>query len=183
MRRPLLAAFVAATTLALLACQRTGSSDAARPAATNAAPKLHLDHAQPRLPTLKLWLGAKELEAEIARRTQEIATGMMFRTNVAETEGMLFVFGRPHRPAFYMRNTRVPLTAAYLAPDGTILELHDLKPLDETPVPAASDNVMFVLEVAQGWFHRHGVSTGAVVRTSQGALLEIDWATLRPRVR
>ncbi len=163
-------------------CRRAGSS--AGPAETAREPRpLHLDHAQPRLPTLKLWLGGQEITAEVARRTVEVATGMMFRTNLAENEGMLFVFVRPFRAAFYMRNTTVPLTAAYLAPDGTILELHDLEPLNETPVTAATENVQFVLEMPRGWFARHGVQTGAVVRTPYGGFPEVDWLTLGPRAR
>lgn len=162
-------------------CRRADSSGATREASEPRS--YHLDHAQPRLPTLKLWLGGQEITAEVARRTPEIATGMMFRTNLAEMEGMLFVFARPYRAAFYMRNTTVPLTAAYLAPDGTILELHDLEPLNETPVTAATDNVQFVLEMPRGWFARHGVSTGAVIRTPYGGFAEVDWITLGPRVR
>lgn len=176
--------FVALGLVALLAaaggCHRAGHS--ADTAGTAREPRpLHLAHAQPRLPTLKLWLGGQEITAEVARRTVEIATGMMFRTNLAEHEGMLFVFARPYRAAFYMRNTTVPLTAAYLAPDGTILELHDLEPLNETPVTAATDLVQFVLEMPRGWFARHDVQTGAVVRTPYGGFPEVDWLTLGPR--
>jgi uncharacterized membrane protein (UPF0127 family) len=82
-----------------------------------------------------------------------------------------------------MRNTTVPLTAAYLAPDGTILELHDLEPLNEKPVTAATDLVQFVLEMPRGWFARHGVQTGAVVRTPYGGFAEVDWLTLGPRAQ
>lgn len=178
--------FVALGLAALLAtaggCQRAGHSPPVAEAAPEPRP-LHLDHAQPRLPTLKLWLGGQEVTAEVARRMVEISTGMMFRTNLAEGEGMLFVFARPHRAAFYMRNTFVPLTAAYIAPDGTILELHDLEPLNETPVTAATDQVQFVLEMPRGWFARHGVQTGAVVRTPYGGFAEVDWLTLGPRAR
>ncbi len=167
--------------LGLSGCQRPATTATSRPAATNDTPQLYLSHAQPKLPTLKLWLGTEEITAEVARRTAEIATGMMYRTNVAETEGMLFVFPRPYQTSFYMRNTTLPLSAAYIAPDGTILELHEFKPLDETPVEAASDNVQFVLEMAQGWFQRHHIATGSVIRTPYGALLDVNWNTLGPR--
>lgn len=143
----------------------------------------HLSRALPRLATVKLWLGSQELTAEVARTEVEIRTGMMFRTNIVDGEGMLFVFGRPMRAAFYMRNTTVPLSCAYIDPEGTILEIHDLKPLDETPVEARSDNVQFVLEVPQGWFDRNQIRPGAVVRTQYGALTELNWATLRPAKR
>ena len=181
MKRLFSTVLLVAGALALIGCQRQADSAANKPAATNDAPQIYLSHAQPKLPTLKLWLGSEEITAEVARRTVEVATGMMYRTNVAETEGMLFVFPRPYQATFYMRNTTLTLTAAYIAPDGTILELHDLKPLDETPVAAASDNVQFVLEMAQGWFQRHNVATGSVIRTPYGALLDVNWNTLGPR--
>ena len=129
-------------------------------------------NAQPKLQTLKLYVGAETVNAELAMTQLQIATGMMFRKNMAENEGMLFTFARPHRTSFYMKNTTVPLTAAYIDSEGVILELHDLKPLDETPVEAGSDKVQYVLEMKQGWFKRHNVSTGAVLTTERGRLKE-----------
>jgi uncharacterized protein len=100
----------------------------------------------------------------------ERQTGMMWRTNMAEGEAMLFPFPAPHRASFYMRNTYVPLSAAYIDPQGYIQEIHDFKPLNETPVSASTENIQYVLEVKQGWFQRHGISTGALVRTPYGDL-------------
>ena len=139
---------------------------------TNEQP-FHLPHAQSNLPVAKLWVGAEELKTEICLTPQQLATGMMFRTNMAEDAAMLFPFSAPHRAAFYMKNTTVPLSAAYIDPEGVILEIHDLKPLDETTVQADSDRVQFVLEVSHGWFARHQISTGAVVRTPQGSLRQM----------
>jgi hypothetical protein len=121
---------------------------------------------------MKLWLGREEIAAELAIKPVEVATGMMFRKEMGEHEGMLFVFARPHRAAFYMKNTYVPLSAAYINGEGTILEIHDLEPLDESSVEAATDQVQYVLEMKQGWFARHNVSTGAVIRTEFGKLGE-----------
>jgi uncharacterized membrane protein (UPF0127 family) len=132
----------------------------------------HLLQAQPKLPTLKVWLGSEELITEIALEPVQIATGMMFRTNMPENTAMLFVFPGPGPRSFYMRNCVVPLSAAYIEPDGTIAEIVDLHPGDEVGVPSRSSNVQFVLEVPQGWFSRHNVTTGAVVRTEHGSLRE-----------
>jgi uncharacterized protein len=132
----------------------------------------HLTHAQPKLQTLKVWLGSEEMIAELALKPVEIATGMMFRTNMAENEAMLFVFNGPGPKNFYMRNCTVPLSAAYIQPDGTIAEIVDLQPGDETGVQSKTSNLQFVLEVPQGWFKRHNVNTGVVVRTERGSLLE-----------
>jgi uncharacterized protein len=123
---------------------------------------------QPRLPTLKLWVGTNEVTAELAATDRQIAIGMMRRTSMAEMDGMLFLFARPGQRAFYMRNTLVPLSCAYIDPEGTILEIYDMKPLDETPIPSKSDQVQYVLEMNQGWFERHGVKPGVAVSTERG---------------
>lgn len=133
---------------------------------------LHLTNAQPRLQTMKLFVGPEELITEIALKQHEVATGMMFRTNMLENEGMLFVFSQPHRTAFYMKNTIVPLSAAYIDPEGVIQEIHDLHPREQKPVEASSDNIQYVLEVPQGWFKRHNITTGAVIRSQFGTLRE-----------
>jgi uncharacterized membrane protein (UPF0127 family) len=132
----------------------------------------HLLHAQPRLPTIKVWVGDQELTTEIASRPTEIATGMMFRTNMLENEAMIFVFRDTQPRSFYMRKCIVPLSGAYMSPVGEILQIIDMKPHDETGIPSDSGNVQFVLEVPQGWFARHNVSTGAVVRTERGTLMQ-----------
>jgi hypothetical protein len=132
----------------------------------------HLLHAQPKLPTVKVWLGTEELITEIACEPVQIATGMMYRTNMPENTAMLFVFSAPGPKNFYMRNCVVPLSAAYIEPDGTIAEIVDLRPGDEVGVQSRSSNLQYVLEVPQGWFTRHNVSTGAVVRTERGSLQE-----------
>lgn len=124
---------------------------------------------QPKLLTLKLWVGTNEISAEIAATVPQIRTGMMWRTNMAEMEGMLFVMpGGPQQVAFYMRNTVLPLTCAYIDGEGTILEIYDMKPLDETPLPSRSDQVQYVLEMNQGWFERHGIKAGVALSTERG---------------
>ncbi len=136
----------------------------------------HLTHAQPKLPTVTLrigmLLGGTPLTAEVASQLVQIATGMMYRTNLAENEGMLFVFPNAAPRSFYMRNCTVPLSAAYIEPDGTIAEIVDLQPGNETPVASKSANIQFVLEVPQGWFQRHNLKPGEVVRTERGSLQE-----------
>lgn len=144
----------------------------------SASPRLvfgeaYLNQTQPKLRTIVLWLGAKELLAEVAISPTEIATGMMYRTQMAENEAMLFVFSQPRRATFYMRNTFLPLSCAYMDSDGKILEMHDMKPEDETPIVASSDQVQYVLEVNQGWFERHNVSKGTIIISQKGSLGKI----------
>jgi uncharacterized membrane protein (UPF0127 family) len=71
-----------------------------------------------------------------------------------------------------MRNTLIPLSCAYIDTEGQILEIHDLKPRDETPVEAASANVRYVLETKQGWFDRNKIGVGTLVRAEAGSLTE-----------
>lgn len=149
----------------------TPSNSTAAPTPT-LNPLGYLNVAQSKLATLRVFLGPKEISAELAIRPVEIQTGMMHRTEMAENEGMLFVFGGPHRAAFYMRNTKIPLTGAYIDPDGVILELRDMKPLDETPLEAVTDRIQYVLEMKQGWFARNGIGLGTVLTTERGTLRE-----------
>ena len=158
-------------------CDKTPATDpgtsASQPVTNHSLP--YLDHAQPRLPTLKLWIGAQEMVTEIARQQVEVNTGMMHRKQMGENEGMLFVMPYPHRASFYMRNTLVPLSAAYIDPKGTIVEIHDLKPLDETPVEAQSDRIQYVLETPQGWFKKNNIGPGTLIRTEKGSFEQTFW--------
>jgi uncharacterized membrane protein (UPF0127 family) len=164
-------------------CQKSGMNAAVPAARTNALASTnavaagdsnqpYLNHAQPKLRTVRLWIGAKELTSEVAMTVREVSTGMMFRQEIGDSEGMLFVFGRPHRAAFYMRNTVVPLSAAYIDPKGAILEIHELKPLEEAPVTAGSDQVQYVLETKLGWFEKNGITPGTIIRTEAGSLAD-----------
>jgi uncharacterized membrane protein (UPF0127 family) len=163
----------------LMGCGKPAATPPAGTAVAGATPAIdpvyrHLTHAQPKLPTIKVWLGSEEMIAEIARTDLQIQTGMMYRTNMAENEAMIFVFA-PERigpKEFYMRNCIVALSAAYITPDGTIAEIVDLQPGNEIPVKSKSSNLQFVLEVPQGWFTRHNVRTGMVIRTERGSLQE-----------
>ena len=126
--------------------------------------------AQPKLATIKLWIGPEEMSTEMAVTDLQKETGMMFRTNTAENEGMIFVFPMPQRADFWMMNTILPLSAAYIDPDGQIVEIHDLQPHDTNSVQAATANIQYVLETRQGWFKRHNIKEGTVIATERGTL-------------
>jgi len=138
----------------------------------NAEQVLHLDHAQPKLRTTKLYLADKTIVAEIAQSITQIATGMMFRESMGENDGMLFVFSYPHQTSFYMKNTKVPLSCAYIDRDGKILEIYDMEPLSLDPIPSESDQIQFVLEMNQGWFEKNGIKVGTRIVSERGTLLE-----------
>lgn len=145
------------------------ATSATVPVATNYSLSIPTN-AQPKLQTIKLWVGPEELVTELALTGIQQQTGMMFRTNMAENEAMLFVFGYPHQASFWMMNTYVPLSAAYIDPEGVILEIHKLEPLNTNSVEAATDQVQYVLETRQGWFDRHNIRTGMVIRSEFGPL-------------
>ena len=136
--------------------------------------------AQPKLQTIKLWLGSEELIVEQAIAAKEIETGMMFREKMEENEGMIFVFAQPHRASFWMRNTLLPLSCAYIDSKGVVREIRDMKPLDESPIEASFSDVQYVLEVNQGWFARHNVSIGMAARTEVGTLKKTYFRASRP---
>lgn len=127
-------------------------------------------HAQSKLPTMPIYLGKQTLDAELALTEKEQITGMMFRTNIQETDSMLFVLSSPQRASFWMKNCPESLSAAYIGPDGFIEEIHHLEENDTTPVVASNNNIQFVLETRDGWFQRHDIGVGASVTTAKGSL-------------
>ena len=126
--------------------------------------------AQPRLKTIKLYLGSAELTVEIADENHERQAGMMHRTTMPENEGMLFVFPYPHQSGFWMKNTIVPLSIAYIDPASRVIEIHDMQPGNTKPVESRSASVQYALEVNQGWFAKNGIKPGAVLATDHGSL-------------
>jgi uncharacterized membrane protein (UPF0127 family) len=119
-----------------------------------------------------LFLGPRELNAELALTTAAIQKGMMWRTNIAETNAMLFVFGRPHQTSFWMKNVPIDIDVAYIDTEGLIVEIHQLERLNTNPVLAKRDDILYALETAVGWFKRNGIGPGVAVRTEHGSLRE-----------
>jgi uncharacterized membrane protein (UPF0127 family) len=158
---------VALASILIVGCKK--GPNASTPLTIETAPALPTK-AQPKLPTVKLWIGAEEMTAEMALNGIQQQTGMMFRTNIAENEGMIFVFPYPHRASFWMKNTPLPLSAAYISPEGVILEIHQLEPHNTNAVKAVSENIQYVLETSQGWFERHNIRTNTLVRTEKASL-------------
>ncbi len=122
---------------------------------------------------LKLYLGAETLDAELALSIKEISTGLMYRKEMDENRGMLFVYPYVSDVAFYMKNTYIPLSVAYIDPEGVIQEIYDMEPLNEESVPSKSDNIRYILEVNQGWFARHGIEPGTLISSEKGDLPDL----------
>ncbi len=115
---------------------------------------------QPRLPTVDLRAGMHTIKAELAVTPEQQMTGMMFRKEMNGNEGMLFVADEKSARCFWMRNTLIPLTIAFISDDGTIVNLADMQPLDERS-HCAKAPVRFALEMRQGWFDKRGIKAGA----------------------
>jgi hypothetical protein len=114
---------------------------------------------QPRLPTVDLRAGMHVIKAELAVTPEQQATGMMFRKEMNGNEGMLFVNEVKSPRCFWMRNTLVPLSIAFIDDDGTIVNLADMQPRDERS-HCSKQPVRFALEMPQGWFGKRGIKPG-----------------------
>lgn len=132
--------------------------------ATAAPPARAQDRAQPRLPTAELRAGMHRIVAELAVTPNQQAMGLMFRRDMGPNEGMLFVYDSPRTMCFWMRNTPLPLTIAFIADDGRVLELADMQPFDDTTRHCSSAEVRFALEMHQGWFAQRGIAPGFRLR-------------------
>jgi uncharacterized membrane protein (UPF0127 family) len=100
-----------------------------------------------------------EVRVEIADEEAEQQRGLMERTALAEDAGMLFVFPGERPRSFWMRNTLIPLSIAYIDGDGGIVDIQDMEPLDESPHPSIAP-AQYALEVNQGFFEERGVQVG-----------------------
>ncbi|MDX6766551.1 MAG: DUF192 domain-containing protein [Candidatus Methylacidiphilales bacterium] len=116
------------------------------------------------LRTIDLTIVDQTLKTELALTPPEQEHGLMDRDSLPGDHAMLFVFDRPRRASFWMRNTRIPLSIAYLDARGAIVEIYDMQPFDETPIPSLSAEICYALEVNQGWFRRHRITPGDIVK-------------------
>ena len=115
---------------------------------------------QTNLPRIKLQAGMFQIDTQVAQTPDQRSMGLMYRTEMPQHEGMLFVFEQPATQCFWMKNTILPLTAAFVADDGTIVNLADMKP-QTTDSHCSEKPVRFVLEMHQGWFAKKGLKAGS----------------------
>ncbi|MBI9108323.1 MAG: DUF192 domain-containing protein [Spirochaetales bacterium] len=112
-----------------------------------------------RLETRQISIGEALIEVEIADNAETRRTGLMNRKSMDEDHGMLFVFEHDQKLSFWMKNTLIPLSIAYISADGEILEMYDMKPESLRPVESIN-SVRYALEMNHGWFERKGVCVG-----------------------
>ena len=122
--------------------------------------------AQADMPRMDLYAGMYRIDAEVAADQQNRMVGLMNRNVMATHQGMLFVFPQSGVQCFWMKNTVLPLTAAFVAADGTIVNLADMQPMSEQSHCSARA-VPYVLEMRQGWFKRNRILPGMKIRDVQ----------------
>jgi len=112
------------------------------------------------LPVISINIEGHRIRAEVAERPEDHSRGLMYRRELATNRGMLFVYEQPRRLSFWMKNTFVPLSIAFIDDDGTIVHIEDMAPQtnDSHKSPEA---VRYALEVNRGWFAEHGVQPGS----------------------
>ncbi len=115
---------------------------------------------QTNLPRVKLRAGMHVIDAQVAATPEQRMTGLMFRRDMPQHEGMLFVFDHEAQQCFWMKDTILPLAIAFVATDGTIVNIDEMKPqtLDSH---CSHKPVRYVLEMNKGWFAKKGIKAGA----------------------
>lgn len=116
--------------------------------------------AQMDLPRVKLSAGMYQIDAQVAQTPQQQQVGLMFRKEMPQAEGMLFFFDQPSTQCFWMKNTLLPLSAAFVADDGRIVNIVDMQPLT-LDSHCSEEPVRFVLEMNQGWFAKKNIKKNA----------------------
>ncbi|MDR2553099.1 MAG: DUF192 domain-containing protein [Treponema sp.] len=103
--------------------------------------------------------GSVSLKAEIARTGEQRSRGLMFRASLEDGRGMLFIFDQDEVLSFWMKDTLIPLSIAFITYEGKILDIRDMRPGDLRSI-TSSRSVRYALEVPRGWFGRAGIETG-----------------------
>ncbi len=112
------------------------------------------------LPMVPMLIEDEKVWVELASTDAQRARGLMYRRSMKQNRGMLFVYPRKERLSFWMKNTFIPLTIAFLADDGTIVHLADMAPQTTTSTRCPRE-VRYALEMNKGWFEEHGIQVGA----------------------
>ena len=115
--------------------------------------------AGPALPIKALTAGMHRIQAEVAATDATRARGLMFRKELAPNHGMLFIFEQANVQCFWMRNTLLPLSIAFILDDGTITNIADMAPMTENS-HCSTAPVRYTLEMEQGWFAKRGITAG-----------------------
>ncbi len=109
-------------------------------------------------------------DVEVAKTEAERKRGLMYQEYLPQNSGMYFIFDNTEVVHFYMKNTKIPLSIAFIDEDGIIVSIRDMKPFDTTSVSSMVP-VKFALEMNQGWFENNGVKVGDKVALNRNKIL------------
>ena len=112
------------------------------------------------LPEMTLHIDKATLQTELAATPQEQEIGLMYVTKLPDNEGMIFLLPKISQATFWMKNTLIPLSIAFIDSKGVILDIHDMKAMDETIVRSDNDQVAYALETNLHWFALNGIKAG-----------------------
>jgi len=113
-----------------------------------------------------LYIGQREIWVEVAKTPQERSQGLMERKYLGKDDGMFFIFETEDRHGFWMKNTFIPLSIAFIDKNGRIVWITDMKPLTlDSHVPPQP--ILYALEMNKGWFSSHGIKAGDTIRFSR----------------
>jgi uncharacterized protein len=126
------------------------------------------DAPQMNLERVKLASGMHRMDVQVAATPEQRQIGLMFRKDMPQHEGMIFVFEQATQQCFWMKNTLLPLSAAFIADDGTIVNIEDMKP-QTLDAHCSAKPVRYVLEMNKGWFAKKGIKAGSKL---QGPLFQ-----------
>ncbi len=116
-----------------------------------------------KLPTVTLTAGMHLIQAEVASNPEQRGIGLMHRPSMGANEGMLFVFESESQQCFWMKNTLLPLSIAFLGEDGRVVNIEDMAP-QTLGGHCSAKPVRFALEMNQGWFAKRGVKAGSRIQ-------------------
>lgn len=110
--------------------------------------------------SVKLEMGGKEVTLEVAATEAARALGLMKRKTMTKDHGMIFIYREPQIMSFYMRNTWIPLSIAFLKSDGTVVNIEEMRPNTESPSHMSKGYCRYAIEMNKGWFAEHGIKAG-----------------------
>ncbi len=126
---------------------------------------IDLAHSQG-LPKIPLYIKEEEIRVEVAKTPEERAVGLMTRKHLGKEEGMLFIFEEEGYHSFWMKDTLIPLSIAFIDREGRIVKITDMKSLTLTSHPPPKP-VLYALEMNKGWFSKNRIKIGDIVRFSK----------------
>lgn len=115
-----------------------------------------------RLRTIPLNAGMHNIKAEVAMTEEQRQIGLMHRKDMPTSDGMLFIFENKAPRCFWMKNTLLPLSIAFLADDGTVVNIEDMQP-QQLDSHCSTQPVRYALEMNQGWFAKRGIKAGSKI--------------------